>query len=177
MSVTLRLINLERRAGHNDSVESLYKTAMEKSLKTNAKAELAVKFSRFLRLNLGQVSKAREILNSILKIDEKNAKIHMQLLDIEMNAKPFDAENVIKVFDTSIATKGMPARQKLLFSQRKIEFLEDFGTNTDEIQKAKVAHEKLMEEVKKESKKEDVRGENPIETIEGRSGKSKVIHF
>ena len=46
----------------------------------------------------------------------------------------------------------MPIRQKLMFSQRKIEFLEDFGNRVDQLTKTKDDHEKLAEVMKKEAK-------------------------
>merc|ERR1712048_172920 len=75
-----------------------------------------------------------------------------QLLDVELHIHPLNAENVVKILDAAITTKAMPSRQKLLFSQRKIEFLEDFGPNVSCIQTAKDDHEKLTNEVKREAK-------------------------
>ena len=91
----------------------------------------------------------------------------MQLLDIELHIHPLVAENVVKILDAAVATKAMPSRQKLLFSQRKIEFMEDFGPDISCIQKAKDDHEKLTEDVKKEAKDTEVKSEKAIETIEG----------
>lgn len=174
MSVMMRRINLERRAGHHDEVHNLYKTCIDKAKSPSAKAELAVKFSRYLRLVAKDEEAAKSVLQNILeKTDEKNAKIYLQLLDIELHLHPLNSENVINLFDKAIATKGMPGRQKLLFSQRKIEFLEDFGDKIGDIQKAKDKHEALNEEVKKEAKVAEEKGEKPIETIEGHSGKFK----
>ncbi len=171
MSVVLRLINLQRRCGNHDQVHSLYKSCIDKAASSNAKAELSVKYSRFLRLVVGDDEAARSVLQAVLdKKDEKNAKIFMQLLDIELHAKPMVADNVLKIFDTAIGTKGMPSRQKLLFSQRKVEFLEDFGTSIVQVNEAKEAHEKLVEECKKEAKASESTSEKAIETIEGHSG-------
>ena len=39
-----------------------------------------------------------------------------------------------------------------MFSQRKIEFLEDFGNRVDQLTKTKDDHEKLAEVMKKEAK-------------------------
>ena len=94
----------------------------------------------------------------------------MQLLDVELHIHPLNAENVVKILDAAINTKAMPSRQKLLFSQRKIEFLEDFGPNVTCIQTAKDDHEKLTNEVKKEAKDIEAYAvsEKNIETIEGK---------
>ena len=175
VSVLMRRINLERRIGHNDEVHKLYKTCIEKAKSATAKAELTVKYSRFLRLVANDDASAKAVLQDILdKSDEKNAKVYLQLLDIELHQRPLNPPTVISLFDKAIATKSMPGRQKLLFSQRKIEFLEDFGDSIGAIAIAKECHEKLSEEVKKETKIAEEKGEKNIETIEGHSGKSKV---
>lgn len=174
MSVLLRRINLERRSGNIESVHSLYKSCIAKAKPVLAKAELAVKYARYLRLALNDHEEAKKVLESILdNDDEKNAKIFMQILDIELHAQPLVPENVVKLLDKAIETKDMPGRQKLLFSQRKIEFLEDFGQSIMELQKAKDDHEKLSEVVKKETKAAEASSEKSIETIEGHSGGKK----
>ena len=179
LSVLLRRINLERRCDHHDEVHKLYKICINKATakKNNAKAELAVKYSRYLRLICKDNQAAKKVLQDILddsdtKEDDKNnnAKVFLQLLDIELHIHPLDPDAVIQLFDKAISAKNMPGRQKLLFSQRKIEFLEDFGPNINDIQVAKDHHEKLSEEVKKEAKVAEEKGEKAIETIEGHSG-------
>jgi len=175
MSVNLRRINLERRAGNVEQVHELYKSCISKAKSPSAKAELSVKYSRFLRLIVNDNATASSVLQSILdNTDGTNAKIFMQLLDIELHIHPLVAENVVKILDAAVATKAMPSRQKLLFSQRKIEFMEDFGPDISCIQNAKDDHEKLTEDVKKEAKDTEIKSEKAIETIEGHSGKSKV---
>ena len=135
------------------------------------KIELSVKYARFLRLIVNDNTAATKVLQSILdNSDGTNAKIFMQLLDVELHIHPLNAENVVKILDAAINTKAMPSRQKLLFSQRKIEFLEDFGPNVTCIQTAKDDHEKLTNEVKKEAKDIEAYAvsEKNIETIEGK---------
>ena len=63
-----------------------------------------------------------------------------------------NVESVINILDKAITTEEMPIRQKLMFSQRKIEFLEDFGNRVDQLTKTKDDHEKLAEVMKKEAK-------------------------
>ena len=97
---------------------------------------------------------AKDILTNLLEQEEneKNCKLYMQLFDIEVHSNPLNIENVVKLLDKAINIEEMPIRQKLLFSQRKIEFLEDFGSNVEQLQKTKEDHEKLTEVMKKEAK-------------------------
>jgi pre-mRNA-processing factor 39 len=174
MSVILRRINLERRSGNTEAVHTLYKSCIDKAKTPQAKSELAIKYSRFLRLSLNDSQAARIVLEGVLDGgDAKNAKIYLQLLDIELHAQPLEAGKVAELLDRAIKVKDMPGRPKMLFSQRKIEFLEDFGQNVAELLKAKEDHDKLTEEVKKEVKTAEASNEKSIETIEGRSGGSK----
>ena len=176
LSVLLRRINLERRSGHQEEVHKLYRKGINKATgkRSHAKAELSVKYSRYLRLICKDDQAAKQVLQDILDDsdckEDSNAKVFLQLLDIELHIHPLNPEAVIQLFDMAISAKTMPGRQKLLFSQRKIEFLEDFGTNISDIQVAKDNHEKLSEEVKKEAKVAEEKGEKVIETIEGHSG-------
>ena len=63
-------------------------------------AELSVKYSRFLRLIVNDNATASGVLQSILdNTDGTNAKIFMQLLDIELHIHPLVAENVVKILD------------------------------------------------------------------------------
>ena len=102
--------------------------------------------------------------------NEKNCKLYMQLFDIEVHADPITVENVIKLLDKAIKTEEMPIRQKILFSQRKIEFLEDFGQSVDQLQKTKDDHEKLVEVMKKEGKlNEDGNNKNSRENEKPKS--------
>ena len=72
--------------------------------------------------------------------------------DTEIHSSPLNVESVINILDKAITTEEMPIRQKLMFSQRKIEFLEDFGNRVDQLTKTKDDHEKLAEVMKKEAK-------------------------
>ena len=106
------------------------------------------------RLVLKDDAAAKDILTNLLEQEEneKNCKLYMQLFDIEVHSNPLNIENVVKLLDKAINIEEMPVRQKLLFSQRKIEFLEDFGSNVEQLQKTKDDHEKLTEVMKKEAK-------------------------
>ena len=84
-----------------------------------------------------------------MKIHIKN---NLYFSDTEIHSSPLNVESVINILDKAITTEEMPIRQKLMFSQRKIEFLEDFGNRVDQLTKTKDDHEKLAEVMKKEAK-------------------------
>ena len=114
----------------------MYKSCISKAKTASVKVELTVKFSRFLRLVLMDNESAKTILQNLLEETEaKNqAKIYMQLLDIELHSLPLKQSSVLEILDRAISSKsGLPSKQRLIFSQRKIEFLEDFGSKIEEI--------------------------------------------
>lgn len=165
MSVLLRRINLERRCGNVQSVHSLYKSCIAKAKNANSRVELAIKYARYLRLVLKDNSAAKDILTNLLdqEENEKNCKLYMQLLDTEIHSSPLNVESVINILDKAITTEEMPIRQKLMFSQRKIEFLEDFGNRVDQLTKTKDDHEKLAEVMKKEAKVDERSNRNSVD--------------
>ncbi len=171
VSVKLCRINLERRLGNIETVHKLFKSCMEETAK--AKSEIAIKYARFLRLGLEDEEAAINVLNEAVEADDKNAKLYLQLLDIALHSQPLDQNAVTDVMDKAIGCTGMPAKTKLLFSKRKVEFLEDFGSDVQDLLAAKDENEKITEEAKKEAEKTEAKGEKAIETIEGRSGKAK----
>ena len=71
----------------------------------------------------------------------------------------------------------MPIRQKLMFSQRKIEFLEDFGNRVDQLTKTKDDHEKLAEVMKKEAKVDERSNRNRYYKKEYCLKKIGLIHI
>lgn len=66
---------------------------------------------------------------------QENPKIYMQLIDICYQSAPINEADAIKVFDLAIQSEIAPD-QKVLFAQRKTEFLEDFGANIIRLQEA-----------------------------------------
>ncbi len=172
VNVMLSRINLERRQGNVDSVHKLFKSCIEKASK--GKSDLAMKYARYLRLGLGDDNAALEVLQKALERDTKNAKLYLQMLDIALHARPLDVGRVTEVLNIAIDAKELSAKARQIFSQRKVEFLGDFGNDVTELLAAKAECEKVNEEAKKEIEKIEAKSEKAIETIEGRSGKSKA---
>ncbi len=52
----------------------------------------------------------------------------MQLVDLAMSSEPFSEQEVVSAFDRALHSE-LADSEKLKFSQRKLEFLEDLGTD------------------------------------------------
>jgi hypothetical protein len=58
---------------------------------------------------------------------QQNERLFLQMLDVEYQAHPVDEEKVMMVFQTILAS-DLSIEFKVKISQRRMEFLEDFGT-------------------------------------------------
>lgn len=178
ISLMLSRINLERRRGNFDKVVELYESCIKSAKSQTIASDLSTKMSRFVRLQRGDSMKATDIINTALEQDPTNPKLYMQLLDIYLHSTPIDNQKVTNLFDKALGQEKMPSKHKILFSQRKVEFLEDFGQDVKVLQAAQAAHTALSKHNKAPSSKEaDSSNTTPtgsgISTIEGRTGKNK----
>lgn len=57
--------------------------------------------------------------------------MHVQLIDLAYGADPLNYTEVVEAFDRAIRSTDLPDDDKLTFSQRKLEFLEDLSNDID----------------------------------------------
>ena len=147
ISLVMARVNLERRRGNHERVSSLFQDLIKGANSKAIATELSIKFSRYLRLHMADTEQARQILSTALETDAANPKLYLQQLDLLINSSPMDVNAVTEVFERALAQE-FPDKQKLLFSQRKVEFLGDFGTDLAKIEDTKHEHNKLVAIVK-----------------------------
>lgn len=152
LPVAYRRINLERRRGDLDKVCELYEhyltNAKNKAILTN----MTVKYARFTWKILNDVEKAVSILKKAVEKDKDNTRLYLQLIDMGLQKTPIDEDSIISILDQFLSKEGEP-EQKLMFAQRKIEFLEDFGSDITRVQKAHDEYQKYLKQVKDRKKK------------------------
>jgi pre-mRNA-processing factor 39 len=168
MSLMSRHINAERRRGNADSVHSLYKKCIENAKTPMLRSEWSIKYSRFLRMKCDDEAGAIRVLEDAVLVDEKNPKLYLQLLDVYLHQKPLNESKIIEVFDAALTKekgKMLSDKHRLLFSQRKSEFLEEFGSSISELLIAQAAHSKLSVELKPNVKDSEA-GSNQIKTVD-----------
>ncbi|KAM4754386.1 uncharacterized protein ACIQIH_000359 isoform 2-T2 [Cyanocitta cristata] len=91
--------------------------------------------------NLG---KARKVLVEALEKDPDNARLHANLLEMEFGADVGQNEgNTMSCFERALRSP-LPDEAKLVFSQRRVEFLEDFGSSIHSLLKAYDEHQKIL---------------------------------
>lgn len=59
---------------------------------------------------------------------QDNPRLYLQLIDMGLQVNPLDENNIIFIIDQFLSRDTDP-EQKVLFAQRKVEFLEDFGSD------------------------------------------------
>jgi len=60
---------------------------------------------------------------------QKNEKLYIQLLDMEYQKHPVDVASTLAIFSQAVSCKKLAIHTKIKMSQRRLEFLEDFGSS------------------------------------------------
>ncbi|XP_055949465.1 pre-mRNA-processing factor 39-like isoform X1 [Argiope bruennichi] len=142
LEITIRKINLERRRGNTDKVDELYLKCIADAKTAQMSSHFATKYARYLYKVRRDFVKANEILTNALKNDPSNPYILLQLIDVGFQQDPMDQSAILEAFDMALSS-DMNNDQKLLFSQRKLEFLEDFSSDPQRIQEAYEEYAKM----------------------------------
>jgi len=127
LQLAYRRINLERRRGNLERACELYEHYISAAKNRVIANNMAIKYARFCWKVKNDIDKAMAVLRKALEKDKDCARLYLQLVSMEMEKQPMDEAAVVAVLDEYLARENEP-EQKLLFAQRKVEFLEDFGS-------------------------------------------------
>ncbi|XP_051908384.1 pre-mRNA-processing factor 39 isoform X2 [Hippocampus zosterae] len=145
--VRLRRVSLERRRGNLDEAEALLKEAVECSKTASETSFYAVKLARqFLKVQKS-LSKARKVLLDAIEQDQACPRLYLNLLELEFSGDVTQNQpEILACFDRALKSP-MEMESRLLFAQRKVEFLEDFGSDIHALVAAYEEHQNLQKEV------------------------------
>ncbi|XP_019750567.1 pre-mRNA-processing factor 39 isoform X2 [Hippocampus comes] len=145
--VRLRRVSLERRRGKLDEAEALLKEAVESSKTALETSFYAVKLARqFLKVQKS-LSKARKVLLDAIERDQTCPRLYLNLLELEFSGDVTQNQpEILACFDRALKSP-MEMESRLLFAQRKVEFLEDFGSDIHALVAAYEEHQNLQKEV------------------------------
>lgn len=129
-------INLERRRGDYDKCSQLYEHYIANTKNKATVGSIAIKYARFCHKIKGDINGAMAILQQALEKDPSNARLVLQMIDLALQRKTVDDKEVVQIMDEFLARDSVDTDQKVLFTQRKVEFLEDFGQSAAELQDA-----------------------------------------
>nr|XP_019940465.1 PREDICTED: pre-mRNA-processing factor 39-like [Paralichthys olivaceus] len=146
--VCLRRAALERRAGNLDQSEALLQEAVAGSKeKPTLHAFYSIKLARLL-LKLGRnPSKARRVLQEALEISPDNDKLHLNLLELEVSGDPWASAEAVQECVTRALAAPLATHTKILFSQRGLQFAEDYSNSIESVLSVYEEHQKLMKEL------------------------------
>lgn len=154
LQVAYKRINLERRRGDLDQCVALYEHYIESAKNKTLAANLAIKYARFLNKIKKDIQNAIAVLQKILEKDANNTRVALQLIDLLLQRDDVVPEEVIKVMDHFMARETIEPEQKVLFAQRKVEFLEDFGLDCKSLQDAQKDLQTAITKANEAKKKE-----------------------
>ncbi|XP_047430528.1 pre-mRNA-processing factor 39 [Mugil cephalus] len=144
--VRLRRVSLERRHGNLEAAEALLRDAMETAKNSTETTFYAVKLARQLMKVQKSLSKARKVLLDAIEKDQTSPKLYLNLLELEYSGDVTQNEAEILACFNRALQSSLPLESRLLFSQRKVEFLEDFGTDINALVAAYEEQQKLQKE-------------------------------
>lgn len=136
LQIAYRRINLERRRGNLEKCSQLYENYISSTKNKTASGSFAIKYARFCHKIKGDLDDAMKILQTALEKDSSNTRIVLQMIDLALQRKIVDEKEVVRIMDEFLARDNIDIDQKVLFTQRKVEFLEDFGSSASELQDA-----------------------------------------
>lgn len=136
LQVAYRRINLERRRGELDKCAELYEHYIANTKNKVTAGSFAIKYARFCHKIKGDINGAMAILQTALEKDPGNARVVLQMIDLALQRQTVDEKEVVKIMDDYLARDSIDLDQSVLFTQRKVEFLEDFGQSAAELQAA-----------------------------------------
>ncbi|XP_058825277.1 pre-mRNA-processing factor 39 [Topomyia yanbarensis] len=155
MQVAYRRINLERRRGDYDKCVQLYQTYLAQAKNRTIAGNVVIKYARFLNKIKKDLNQAHEVLKSYLEKDTSNTRVALQLIDLSLQRETVDENEILEIMDQFMGRDGVEPDQKVLFAQRKVEFLEDFGSTAKGLQEAQKALQSIMAKANEAKKKRE----------------------
>ncbi|XP_061091786.1 pre-mRNA-processing factor 39 [Conger conger] len=145
--VRLRRAGLERRTGRLDQAEALLREAVQQSKDSpSLHAFYSIKLARLL-LKLGKnAAKAKTVLLEAIELCPDNSKLHLNLLELEVAADVRGSGTGVQQCVSRALSAPLSPRTKLLFSQRGLQFAEDFGSSVQSVLTVYDEHQKLLKE-------------------------------
>lgn len=146
-AVRLARVGLERRAGRLNVAESLLKETVDQSKpQPSLHAFYSIKLARFLYKLCKSPGKARAVLQEAIELSPNNGRLYQNLLELELCGDlRVNGAGVQQCVAKALAAPLSP-KTKIRFSQRGLQFAEDFGTSVQSVLSLHEEHQKLLKE-------------------------------
>ncbi|NWI56163.1 PRP39 factor, partial [Calyptomena viridis] len=161
--VRLRRVSLERRHGNVEGAEQLLEDAVRNAKSISEASFYAIKLARHLFKVQKNLPKARKVLSEAIELDKENTKLYLNLLEMEYSGDlRQNEENILSCFDKAVHG-ALSIKMRITFSQRKVEFLEDFGSDVNKLLDAYDEHQALLKEQESLKRRAENGSEEPDE--------------
>ncbi|XP_048831551.1 pre-mRNA-processing factor 39-like isoform X1 [Brienomyrus brachyistius] len=159
--VRLRRVSLERRHGNLEGAEALLRDAIENAKNASESSFYSIKLARHLFKVQKSLQKARKVLLEAIEKDKMSPRLYLNLLELEYSGDVRQSEeDILACFDRALSSP-MHLESRLTFSQRKVEFLEDFGSDVNTLVAAYEEHQKLQKEQESSKRKAENGSQEP----------------
>ncbi|NXF99879.1 PRP39 factor, partial [Sakesphorus luctuosus] len=161
--IRLRRVSLERRHGNMEEAEHLLEEAVSNAKSVSEASFYAIKLARHLFKVQKNLPKARKVLSEAIELDKENTKLYLNLLEMEYSGDlKQNEENILSCFDKAVHG-ALSIKMRITFSQRKVEFLEDFGSDVNKLLDAYDEHQALLKEQETLKRRAENGSEEPDE--------------
>ncbi|KAL1116013.1 hypothetical protein AAG570_005508 [Ranatra chinensis] len=147
-------INLERRSGNLEEASRLYEHYISSAKNKAVSNTLSIKYARFCSKVLNDPDQGIEVLKRAIDRDKDNARLYLQVLDLILMKPQTDEAEFISVIDQFLERDSVELDFKVSFCQRKVEFLEDFGTDMKAVQEATSEYLAFLKQLKTRKRKQ-----------------------
>lgn len=153
LQIAYRRINTERRRGDLDKCSTLYEHYISTTKNKTNSTNLAIKYARFFHKIKGDLNGGLKILRQAQEKEPNNARIVLQMIDLALQRNDVDEKEILDIMDKFLNRDNLDLDQKILFVQRKVEFLEDFGTSAKDLQDAQRLLQSILTKANESKKK------------------------
>ena len=166
--IRMRRVAVARRAGRLDAAEELLKSYVACAAKDKEEVFYTRKLSWFLLKIADKAEEAKKLMKDLIPKYKSELKIYNDLVEMEFQcAGDGYPSNIVEeglameAFNLALSSEKLTEEQKFVFSQRKLEFLEDYGRDVKHLQKVYDEHQKLVRSQKKRTQIDLTTDETP----------------
>ena len=153
LQIAYKQINLERRRGDLDKCSQLYQQHIEMAKNKNVCGSLSIKYARFCHKIKRDLDAGLVVLKAALEKDPSNARVVLQMIDLALQRDVVNESEIVEIIDNFMSREGVEPDQQVLFAQRKVEFLEDFGSSVKALQEAQQTLQTALSKANEAKKK------------------------
>jgi len=143
--IVIKLLNLARRT-QDGALKILFKHYLSCSRLKSFASYIAIRYARFVWKHDRQLNLAYDILYDTIRIRDisvnDSLEIYLTLVEVKMELNPKDHLSVLKTIDDIILQCNF-FKEKLVFSKKKLEYVEDYINDYDMLRLATIEYKNL----------------------------------